>query len=424
MVSARLSAIARLRHQRRLLAATCLAAAGWSPSARSSGQGGRGSDRVSTARAVAPCVDGQTLPDRAKPLIEQRGNSRGALFVRRADPIRRFVWGLRSLEEPLAARARNNSQYEAAPCRVGASGTVASATLPRNTSPTSDPRRLLGPLSGGFLLATHNVGTVRPLKPHLTFQQQLQLLIGRGLAVDNPGEALATLERLGYYRLAGYFYPMRRTQPPGTPGRRDDFAASASLRLIVDLYEFDKQLRLLALDVAERLEVALRVCIAHDLGRLHPDAHSQRALFDQRFTAPGADGRSPFDRWHLKLAERKAAARDDFVQHHDMHYGGAMPIWVAVELWDFGMLSRFYTGMRFREKNRLAHRLGRLTAPQLQSWLRTLNFVRNVAAHHSRLWNRNVPEVPSLPQGSTHPLLAHLHVTPGITYRVYPRASE
>lgn len=255
------------------------------------------------------------------------------------------------------------------------------------------------------------------LKPHKSFNEQLQLLLQRGLTVDDPQAALRTIERIGYYRLAGYFYPLRQTNPPGQPGRRDAFMRGASFELIVQLYEFDKQLRLLVLDAAERLEVALRVCIAHDLGKRAPDAHKRPEFFDGRFTAPW-NGQSALDRWLQKLAERMSSSHDDFVQHHRLKYGGEMPIWVTIELWDFGMLSRFYAGLRFKDRARLAGTLGGLTAPELVSWLKTLNFVRNVAAHHSRLWNRNVPEVPRMPAAAANQLLSHLHAHQA-TYRVY-----
>lgn len=51
---------------------------------------------------------------------------------------------------------------------------------------------------------------MKPLKPWLSPTDQLQLLQERGMRVDNPEAALNYLNRLGYYRLSGYWYPMRR----------------------------------------------------------------------------------------------------------------------------------------------------------------------------------------------------------------------
>ena len=43
-----------------------------------------------------------------------------------------------------------------------------------------------------------------------------------------------------------------------------------------------------------------------------------------------------------------------------------------------------------------------LTAPQLRSWLKALNIVRNICAHHGRLFNRVHAISPKLPAQGTH----------------------
>lgn len=270
-------------------------------------------------------------------------------------------------------------------------------------------------LSGGFLLA---LGQPVPLKPFRTFQEQLALLRTRGLAVDDEPRALATLQRLGYYRLAGYFYPLRVFVGEGQP-RRDEFLPGASLALVVELYEFDKRLRLLVLDAIERIEVAMRVAIAYRLGRLHHEAHLDSRFLDARFSEPRRLGeQSKHVIWCDRLEGALSRSSEDFAQHHRERYGGRMPIWVAIELWDFGMLSFFYQGMAYKHREAIAQSIGALTADQLVSWMKTLNFVRNVSAHHSRLWNRSVTEVPKMPAGERVPLLAHVAAS-GAQYRLY-----
>ncbi|PMD06453.1 hypothetical protein CJ199_03555 [Brevibacterium paucivorans] len=46
-------------------------------------------------------------------------------------------------------------------------------------------------------------------KPFKTYAQQVELLQERGMNVENPVEAQSYLERYNYYRLSGYWYPMR-----------------------------------------------------------------------------------------------------------------------------------------------------------------------------------------------------------------------
>ena len=113
-------------------------------------------------------------------------------------------------------------------------------------------------------------------KPYLPVAAQLALLKGRGLSITDDSRAAAALERIGYYRLSGYWYPLRVStvsNPGGALIVGDDFRHGTEFGQIVDLYVFDKKLRLLTLDAIERIEVALRTNIALMLGQYSPVAH-------------------------------------------------------------------------------------------------------------------------------------------------------
>lgn len=92
-------------------------------------------------------------------------------------------------------------------------------------------------------------------------------------------------------------------------------------------------------------------------------------------------------------------SKDEFVLHHERKYGNrsSLPIWIAIELWDFGLLSRFYGGINTTDCVKVAQRFSIPDWKLMKSWLRSLNYVRNVIAHHGRLWNLNLADSPSLP---------------------------
>lgn len=256
-----------------------------------------------------------------------------------------------------------------------------------------------------------------PVKPHLSYQDQITLLQSRGMVIDSVPEALALLERVGYYRLAGYWYPFRILQQNV---RGDTFLAGTNFSVVKDLYEFDKRLRLFALDAIERIEVALRVDIAYEMGKLDPMAHECPHLLDHKFCTvkDPTSGKTQFDVWIERYCEVCNDSREDFVLHHRKKYSGKMPIWVSTEVWNFGLLSRFFSGMRYANQQRIESRY-RLPPGLLETWLRSINFVRNVAAHHSRMWNRNIADKPKLPKPASHPNLAHLVAHPAAITRLY-----
>lgn len=250
---------------------------------------------------------------------------------------------------------------------------------------------------------------MKPLKSWLSFADQLQQLQDRGLQVDNSAAARDYLERLGYYRLSGYWYPLRAIDPvasiaQGKAVRLDSFAPGCRFEDVVRLYVFDKKLRLLALDALERIEMAVRVDVAHLLGQRDPRAHENPACLHGNFTkkeiAKGADaGKTQHQVWLAKYQSMLHRARNEpFVAHHQQQYG-ALPIWAAIEVWDFGLLSKLFAGMQYADQQTIAAIYGAPDGPTFAKWLRSLNFIRNVSAHHSRLWNINVLELSPVPPG-------------------------
>lgn len=250
---------------------------------------------------------------------------------------------------------------------------------------------------------------MKPLKPWLSFADQLQHLQARGLQVDNQAAALDYLERLGYYRLSGYWYPLRAIDQAASAVQKkavrlDTFVPGSRFEDVVRLYVFDKKLRLLALDALERIEMAVRVDVAHLLGKRDPRAHETPAClhgnFAKRLITKGPDaGKTQHLIWlekHRSLLNR--ARKEPFVQHHQQQYG-ALPIWAAIEVWDFGLLSKLFAGMQHADQQTIAAMYGAPNGLVFAQWLRSLNFVRNVSAHHSRLWNINVIEYSAVPQG-------------------------
>ena len=250
---------------------------------------------------------------------------------------------------------------------------------------------------------------MKPLKDWIPFNQQLQKLQERGLQVDNTQAALNYLKRLGYYRLRGYWYPLRAidvqaSQAQGKAVRLDTFEAGKCFKDVVDLYVFDKKLRLLALDALERIEMAVRVEVAFLLGERDPLAHKKVNCLHGNFTKKKLKngpnkGKTQHDIWLEKYNSLVNRARNDpFVKHHMQHYGD-LPIWAAIEVWDFGQLSKLFAGMKKTDQDAIATTYGAYDGSEFAKWLRSLNFIRNVSAHHSRLWNINILELSPIPVG-------------------------
>jgi abortive infection bacteriophage resistance protein len=228
------------------------------------------------------------------------------------------------------------------------------------------------------------------------------------MSIDDKAAAQFCLERVGYYRLSGYWHPLRETEAGGK-SKAEKFKKGASFSTAFDLYIFDKRLRLLLMDAIERVEVGLRVAIADLLGRRNPNAHLDVSELHGNFTRKNSQGVSEHSVWVENFLKCFARSNDESIRSFVRDYPSSVaPIWIAIECWDFGLLSYFCSGMKYEDRELLANRFGLKNHKMLISWVRTLNGVRNSCAHHNRLWNKPLIDHPSPPRLGDHSLLDHL----------------
>lgn len=206
--------------------------------------------------------------------------------------------------------------------------------------------------------------------------------------IGSRDDAEKLLRTLSYYRLSGYWFPLRQFHSE-TKTNLDTFRDGSSFELVHSLYKFDEKLRTAIFHEISRIELAMRGMLGHALGRIHPlvhlDVHKLGASAAQK-SRPRKD-RTVHDLWIENFQKALNKSKEDFVTHHKIKYNGKLPIWAAVEVMDWGMLSHLYSMSPARAKEEVASACG-LRAPQLASWLKSLNIVRNYAAHHARMFNR------------------------------------
>lgn len=241
-----------------------------------------------------------------------------------------------------------------------------------------------------------------PAKPFKTYQQQLALLESRGLTIGSPEAAQQALANINYYRLSGYWYPFRQSDEDA---RADDFYPGTTFEAVVSLYEFDVHLRQATFAGLCQVEVMMRARLGHALGAVDPLMH----LLPERLGPVAREERSsapsPAYRKWLRLYERALQdSREDFVAHHQTRYGGTLPVWAAVEVLDWGALTWLFILSPLAVQATVAGCFG-LTGPQLSSWMKSLNVVRNACAHQGRLFNKVHAIKPKMPRAGMCPRL-------------------
>lgn len=150
-----------------------------------------------------------------------------------------------------------------------------------------------------------------------SYKEQIAILQSRGMVIDDMAEAEHCLSRIGYYRLSGYSYPFRQYDKTNKKAL-DNFKGGTNFSDVVNLYNFDRKLRLLALDAIERIELAVQVEVAYLLGKRSVFAHLDAAQFHGNFSRKkNKDAPSQYDEWLKDYAHLVARSkRKPFVEHH------------------------------------------------------------------------------------------------------------
>lgn len=226
---------------------------------------------------------------------------------------------------------------------------------------------------------------LRPFtKAPTTYAQQIALLRSRGMTVEDDTSASFYLQHLNYYRLCAYWLPFEADHAT------HQFQPGTSFAAVVNLYVFDRELRLLILDAIERIEVSVRSQWAYQLAHRHgPHAHLNRAIHDPLYWTEIRD--------HLQ--DEVNRSDEVFIKHmRDTYQEDLPPVWAVAEVMSLGLLSRWYSNLQPMPTRRAIADAYDVDEMVLQSWLRHLALIRNTCAHHSRLWNRSFPITPMRPQ--------------------------
>lgn len=227
-------------------------------------------------------------------------------------------------------------------------------------------------------------------KGHLSFEAQADLLISRGLEADKA-LLISRLENVNYYRLSGYLYPYRNEDNTFKPG--------TTLTRVWRHYTFDRRFRLMVMDAIERVEVSVRTRLIYELSAINGAFG-----YAEHSAVPNLSA-ADYTRWLEDINKEIGRSKETFVKHFKVKYGDThpfLPLWMAGEIMPFGGTMTMYRGVSDDVKKRIAAYYS-VSDEVLTSWLHTINVVRNICAHHGRLWNRELGVKPIIPRKQKYP---------------------
>jgi len=219
-------------------------------------------------------------------------------------------------------------------------------------------------------------------KVAFTKEQQLQQLKDRGLLFSNDAIALKYLSHISYYRLGEYWYVMQSDK------ENHVFKPNSRFDDVVALYNFDAELRLLLFEVIEKIEISLRTKLIYHL------SHEINPWWFQNFDL--FTNSRALVKTLSNLEEEISRTKDKTIKIHFKKHKDDLrfpPAWKSLEHTSFGALSKLYGNLKHtvQSKDTIAIEFGAVNHTYLPSWLQSIAQIRNYCAHHSRLWNRNLP---------------------------------
>ena len=209
-------------------------------------------------------------------------------------------------------------------------------------------------------------------KSSLTIQEQISHIKNHyKIECQNQNLLKQSFTHINYYKLRGYWLFF------------EDIEKKVNFEDIINIYEFDKKLRNLFLEYIEIVESSIKSIFTNHLTTKYnnPHIHLDNSIFkNKNFHAFGI----------IQLANSFKKSDEVFIKHFKNKYDEELPpLWVCVEFMTFGEISKWYKNLNLEDKKVIAKKYN-LRERYLTSLLLHFTDIRNISAHHSRLWNKAI----------------------------------
>lgn len=219
-------------------------------------------------------------------------------------------------------------------------------------------------------------------KNHLSYEEQTKLLQSRNLTISNFDFVIKKLTHLNYYRLSAYFYPFFE--------QKNSFKKDTSFEDILQIYYFDKELRHFIFYAIEKIEVYIRTQISFSISK----NSGVFGYVDENIFHDKSKHSNLLESIKSETTRSKEIFVKEFYDKYDEEY---LPVWAMVEIVSFNTLSKIFANLKESYRSEITKEL-KIKPFVLQRWLHTFTYIRNICAHHSRLWNKILAIEPMIPK--------------------------
>jgi abortive infection bacteriophage resistance protein len=231
-------------------------------------------------------------------------------------------------------------------------------------------------------------------EPFLSYAEQISLLKSRGLFFKDETQALNLLESISYYRLSNYWHPLLEDK------HNKIFKENADFDNAFNLYKFDAKLRRIIMAEIEKIEIAVRSKMSHILSLSNGSfwLENENLFSDTEMYATMMS----------KIKEEVGRSHESFIVSFRKEYSNEVPpAFMALETTSFGTLSKLYKYLKLSKNKQEISQFFCLHNVVFESWIHSLVYVRNICAHHARLWNSQMRIKPLHIKSNKNPQTVH-----------------
>ena len=221
-------------------------------------------------------------------------------------------------------------------------------------------------------------------KPQISVEDQITLLKSEGLIFMDEEKANHLLQNISLFRFKSYLKPFRQQNSK-------TFKPNSTFEAAYSLYKFDSELRKMICSELEKIEVSIRAQLSLTI--------SQNA---------GIFWFTDSSNFKLKLlhnnllttlkSELNRSDEEAIVDFRTKYTNDFPPSWMTFEISSFGSLSKLYSWLNSGLSRRQVASYYGLSDTVMISWLHSLVYIRNICAHHGRLWNKQMSINPIVPR--------------------------
>ena len=233
-------------------------------------------------------------------------------------------------------------------------------------------------------------------KTHLSFQDQLNIFISKGMEIYDFDSALAKIENISYYKIKEFSLPHM--------DHKGNYKRGTTFEEVIKNFYQDKNIRIYFLEVIEKIELSVKTKFAYLMGKKYNafgylnfnnwcDRNISRQEILRRETKFSNKVKSEIS--NIKTSINADRYDNPILKKYFSDYPNEdkLPIWMLTEILTFGEIVYLYETMSLKNRKAIAHSYN-LTLDEFTSWIKNLKLVRNLCAHNTHIINIKFKAVP------------------------------